>query len=89
MTDLDRARLAMDEARRAALEADTGESVRIEPPSPMSDNKDGLRRWLDDCWTDAHQPAPAGWDEFLAYLTAVRAVSAVMFRERCERREIP
>lgn len=87
MTDLNRARLAMERARRVAKEADTGESVRIEPPSPMSDNKEGLRRWLDDCWTDAHQPVPVGWDEFLAYLAAARAYSAALYRERCEQRE--
>jgi pyridoxine/pyridoxamine 5'-phosphate oxidase len=74
------ARAAVERHRLAAIASNRNESVQSIPPCPMPDNKAGFRLYLSECWTDKHQPCPAGWTEFVAYLDAVRAWSSARYR---------
>jgi hypothetical protein len=77
------ARAAVERCRLAAIASNRNESVQSVPPCPLPDNKAGFRLYLSECWTGKHQPCPAGWTEFVAYLDAVRAWSSARYRLEC------
>jgi pyridoxine/pyridoxamine 5'-phosphate oxidase len=71
---------AVERHRLDAIAANRNESVQSVPPCPLPDNKAGFRLYLSECWTGKHQPCPAGWTEFCAYLDAVGAWSSARYR---------
>lgn len=83
IAEVAKARAEVERRRLTAIAANRNESAQSVPPCPLPDNKPGFRKYLSECWTNAHQPCPAGWREFVAYLDAVRAWSAARFRLEC------
>jgi hypothetical protein len=77
------------EARATFCEDDDYYDEDSEKPKvkcPMPDNKSGFRHYLGQCWTDAHGPYPAGWQERLAALAAAGRLSSALYRLECARR---
>jgi hypothetical protein len=74
------ARAAMERARQIAIAAERGDSVKGDRPCPLPDNKAGFKLYVSGCWQGMNPPYPAGWEEFVAYLDAVKALSAARFR---------
>jgi hypothetical protein len=87
VADVAAARAAVERRRLAAIATNRNESVQSVPPCPLPDNKAGFRNYLSECWTDKHQPCPAGWTEFCAYLDAVRVWSSAQYRLECYTRK--